>query len=178
MLSFLLSFSSCRTKTYYSYPPISIATPSVSTSGVTERVFTSATDPALKNFLSSYLGIASATTLINKIRFSKSVGTEKITVTAGLGTTICRAFGHHYLIINLKKEGNAVRVKVCTIDANCGVTSEIIVTHKKKRFLRHSKRTVLHQWRPLTAQELTQIYSRVQASASAKVAEAIRLVKA
>ena len=177
MLSFLFSFVSCRTRTYYSYPPISISEPVVTASGVTERVFSSPSDPQLKNFLIQYLPAASADVLINKIRFANTVGTDRITINAGLGTTICRAFGNNYAIINLIKKDGTVKVKICTISANCNVTSEIIILKKKKRFLRRSKKTTLFQWRPLKTNELDQIYSRIQSKASAKVQEVIRMVK-
>lgn len=177
MLSFLFSLVSCRKAKIRvvgeERPPISISNIIVKSSDVIEKVFASPADPELKNFLVQYLPSDSADSLINRIMFVKSIGRKRITVNAGLGTTHIRSFGNNYVILNLIRKDNSVKVKICSVNAKSDVTSDIVTIRTKARRRLQDK----HRWRPLKAFELDTVFSNIESKASSQVEEAIRMVK-
>ena len=177
MLPLLLYNSLSKTTTSYSYPPITIYTPSISTVSKPTSTFNNA-DSAL-SYLTTLVGATSAKNLVKKIKLCKSTGINNVIVEAALGTTTVRAFKRQNVFIYLKKAADGkVTVKAQTVTTNVDVLSQIIKIVKKKKFLRRRKTSVINEWRPLTASELSLIYDKIESSSQTSVNNALKNVKA
>ena len=176
MLSFLFIHTATK-----EFPVFSILNPRVTTTKIKAYNFTNAQDA--KTHISSIVGSDTADTLINKIRILKSVGTDKVSFQGGYssktipikgaaGAKTVREFAKKYNIVNLIKFNDGViQVKGFIIISQVHVYSDTLnVTDK-------GKRTMLDEWRPLSAEQITKIYETVTKESEELVSNALKMVK-
>ena len=170
MLAFLLSLSLSK-EVKYEYPPITIYRPVITVDQKPVVVINSLKD--VKKKIKPYVGSEAAEKLSKKIVFSKTAGTELITINAGMGRKTTREFNQENVIAYLRKESDEkIIFKMSTVVSRSDVLSEIV-----KKTVSGTKEKIKNEWRPLDRNELKQIYDGINNEAGAIIDREIANVR-
>ena len=158
-------------------PPISIGNPTVTVIDKGSNSFSQSND-ALNHLINTQLlNKQSATSFINKLKFSSKVKTLSVTFSLGKGNTpTSRTANRNSVIISGKNENGKLTLIKTLIQSKVGVDAKIIdITKKSKKLFGFikigTKKTVRQSWRPLNAKEITQVYNKISSKSDSMVSK-------
>ena len=180
MLPLLLSL--VASGSWIEYPPITIYPPTVTAANHTKRTFKTLT--AAKPYITAMVGDSKKSTeIINKLKYVARYSVDINSMNGDPGSTIVRSFGRNHILLSIQqnKDGSVV-TDIAKVNVNCQVHAQLILhieETKKKLFglIRKHSTSVLTQWRPLSAAEITQIYDVMNQNAQTQLQQAIAKVK-
>ena len=175
---FAILFSQANAKTVIENPPITIYTPSVSSSTVTKKTVSTTSD--IRSLLTG-LGVdtTSAKNFANKMQYSTKAASSFNSVHFQISTSTPsrRTAKSTNVVVQCTKSGGKYVVSYGTVTGTVSVDSQVIETNSKTFLWWEWDKQVEIRWRPLTQSELNSIYNKLSSYTSSKVITLAKSVK-
>ena len=117
------------------------------------------------HFFFPFVGSEKANNLADKITYTKSTSTNFVEFGPESGRAPTRSFKRFNTLISIKKVDKKVIAKVIKITTNCYVNSVV------------SRKVSPYTWRPLTGDEVTQVYNKIDSTVKPALQAAIKKIK-
>jgi len=158
----------------YEEPPITIENPTMSTVDSGFHSFSDESQAVNALVTSLNMDGNAAWSFVNKLKYASKAKTSLFTFEMGVDTDqTWRNALMKVALLSGKKENGAFVLRCHIVSTNAAVNAYYIeVKKKKKKFMGvtyGSKKRIQNKWRPLTPEELQEVYSRLQSTSSSTI---------